>query len=695
MYFYTLTLAPSYKATAVLHVEPPGSSVFNLRELMLQRRDPAFQETQVGIILSRALIQQVVSEQELHKNPLILASRNQQSLLAHMIQSVKGLMEAPAPPVSEKQLVRATVEYLRKAISVKPRERSYLVQVDVTLPNAELAALVANSLAHAYIESVFDGEREAATRSEAWLMERLQTVRKDLERAEAELQRYKESENIIGSARQNDGLATQEIDLVSAKLIEARESRLALEAKYQQIISVEKQGGDLQVISAVESDLLVQNIQQELRQLQQRQVELSKRYGPEHRRMIELVSKITETDSGLTKQISRVIEGVKADYELAREAEIFLEESLGQSTNKAQSLGRKQFKLLDLEQSVKTQREVYTAFLERLNQKRATGENIDRNLSVTDPALPPLSPESNKGMLLVMLSIFVSAMAGLFIGLLQELFDNTMNNSHEVKEKLGVAAIGAVPLISELQPDEERPNVAYQYFVINKFSHFAEAIRSLRSAIMLSGLRGSKLRLMFTSTSPAEGKTSLALSVASAFSQVRKTLLIDADLRRPSLQNAITGTVNHHRLGLTDLCIGNAALEECIVHDEKLGVDVLLSGTTSPNPQELFCSTQFSQLINSLSELYDVVIFDSPPAAGLSDAHMLASQVDQLFYVVDAGKTQVAKARNTLDSLRASNAPLKGVVLNRTDLSESGGYGYQYYGSYGSEKLKENELESA
>lgn len=680
-YFYSLSLTPEYRATATLHVAPEKTAVFNLRELLLDRRDPAFQQTQVGIIQSRSLIEQVVRKHELHKNELLFAAEEGRSLGAELFRFFRKDKEQTDS--SEQQSIRSTTQIISESITVKARDKSYLVTLSVALPDPGLAAQVANSLADFYVDSVYESKRLSVDRSESWLLDRLQTVKDELQEAEQSLQSFKEKENIIGSSQQNSGLVTQEIDQLSSRLIEAREARLALEAIYQQIISIERASGDLQSIGVVEENALIQNIRSELLQLEQRKSELSKRYGPEHRKMIAVDSEITAATRNLDQQTNRVITGVKADYDLAKENEAFIERSLEQSTGKVQSFGRKQFELLALEQNVATQREVYNAFLERLNQSRATGDNVDTSVRVTDPAISPLRPESSKGGILVVLAVILSAGFGFFIALLRELFDNTLITQNDIEKKLGVQTLGVVPKITEVEPTDDKPNVAHEYFVINKYSQYAESIRTLRSSLMLSSINQAKVRLMFTSTQPSEGKTSLAISTAAAFGQVRKTLLIDGDLRRPSILGAIGDS--HQKtlsLGLSDLCIGVASEEDCIHHIEKFGFDVVTSGTITPNPQELFCSTNFSLVMNRLSEIYEVIVIDSPPAGGLSDAHLLAAQVDELVYVVKAGETAVNRVRATIRSLLDNNAPVKGIVLNQAD-QEISDYGYSYYSAYG------------
>lgn len=681
---YSQTLESEYRATTVLHVAPQSSAVFNLRELFLNRRDPAFQSTQVGIMRSRVLLAKVVERLELDKKPLFSGEK------VSVFNKLKQKFGVGSVSVKDENRKRLIAYSLREDIEIDSQKDSYLMMISLNLPDPQLAANITNALAEEYIISVESNQRKSTEASEEWLLNRLAVVNKDLKQAEIELQEFKEREGIIGSSKQNDGMVSQEVDMISSRLLEAKQKRLGSAALYQQIIATERGKGDLQGINAIQNDLTVQNIRNELLELESRRSELAQRYGSEHRRMIEVNSQIDAAYQNLQAQTQRVVSAIKSEFELAKEKEAFLKSSLGASTNKVQSLGRKQFDLLGLEQNVRTQRDVYQAFLKRLNENRATGVSVNENVRITDPADTPLRPLASKAPLLVAVFAILSSLLGFAIGLLRELFDNTINNDNDTMKKLSLVSLGSVPLIEEDLPEGFVGNQAYHYFVKNKLSQFSESVRTVRSSLMLSSIDETKRRILVTSSLPGEGKTSMAVSLAFAFGQVQKTLLIDCDLRRPSLDELVdTAPFNRRHLGLNDLCMGSASPSECIKSLPGSGVDILLAGTVNPNPQELFCSTKFSDQLNRLSDVYDVIVIDSPPSSGLSDAMLLATQVDQLAYVIKAGSTPVAKARAAIQSLKNANAPLAGVVVNQVPVSDSA-FSYYYGRGYYNESLQQD-----
>ena len=683
---YSLKFEPEYRVATVMHVAPNEDVALDIRELLLRRRDPTFRETQIGIIRSRALITNVVNKLELDKKPEFISTKV--SLIDLIKQKLK-LSSAAKPEVAD--VKQAIVELLIESIEIESRNNSNLLNISYQSTNPNLAAKITNTLAQEYIDSVEENLREATETSEAWLLARLEVVNDDLKAAEQALQEFKERENIIGSSEQNDGFATQEVDIITGRLLEARQERLSSESLYQQIIAIERRNGDLQGIAAIQADSIVQNIRTELVQLERRRSELSERYGPQHRRMIELDSQIRATNENLNAQVQRVVAAIKSQYEIAKDSESFLKNSLGQSTNKVQSLGRKQYNLLSLEQDVRTQRDVYQAFLKRLNERRATGVSVNENVRITDPAIPPSKPINSKSTVFVLILTFLTAMFGFGIAILREFFDNTISNDQDVKVKLSETSLGSVPVIDERTGDDY--HVAYQHFLQNKTSQFSESVRTVRSSLMLSSIDAKKRRILFTSTVPGEGKTSMSISTALAFGQVQKTLLIDCDLRRPSLDELISEKFERRSYGLSDLCSGAAEASQCIHQIGDSKVDLLPAGTITPNPQELFCSTKFTNVLNKLNEVYDVIILDSPPCAGISDALLLSTHVDQVAYVVKANETPVAKIRAGLTSLNNSNSPLAGVVVNLVPLSDVS-YNYYYGNEYYTDSVQ-NQLASS
>jgi succinoglycan biosynthesis transport protein ExoP len=194
--------------------------------------------------------------------------------------------------------------------------------------------------------------------------------------------------------------------------------------------------------------------------------------------------------------------------------------------------------------------------------------------------------------------------------------------------------------------------------------------------------------VLLTSSIPDEGKTCLATNLSFAFAQVKKTLLIEADMRRPKLGGVLGD--NGSRPGLSELVVGSANAGQCIFEIDGSNLHVMLAGRVPPNPLELISSPQFAGVMEKLKEQYEVIVIDSPPVQLVSDAVMLAQMATSVLFVVRADSTPYPVARHALNRLHRADAPVLGAVLNQLDLEkadayygEYSGYGNRYYRKYG------------
>jgi capsular exopolysaccharide synthesis family protein len=215
-------------------------------------------------------------------------------------------------------------------------------------------------------------------------------------------------------------------------------------------------------------------------------------------------------------------------------------------------------------------------------------------------------------------------------------------------------------------------------FAENQQGIFAESVRTVRTVVVLSGLDVPHKVIVVTSSVPGEGKTTVASSLALAMGQMEKVLLIDGDMRRPSLARSFE--LPRDTGGLAAIVAGEAEVRDCIhsVH----GIDVLPAGRVPPNPLELLSSQRFKRLIKGLSEHYDRIIIDSAPCQAVSDAMVLASMADGLVFVIKSDATPFPVVQNSIKRLRGVNATILGGVLNRVDVEKKARYGYGGYSGY-------------
>ncbi len=675
------TMQPVYTAQAQLHVKPRGENVFNLTEVFFEWRDPAFQETQIAIMTSREVLVDAVEKLGLAEEPERVMNATAD---AGFLSWFRGLLGASGDSIATPQVTLSLQErkewlasQLAGQIQVLPIGESYLLGLLVTDSDPHRAADIANTVADSYVQSIYDADVEASLNSQAWLMDRVNELREDLRIAQQNLQAFREQEDILGTSQ--DGNAPSEIELISSALLQARERRMSLENQYNQIRQIQLRGSrDYTNVPVVASDPLVQSITREIFELERQQNELGKRYGPRHNRMIAIESQLASARQALQTQSRAVVETIRNNYSIAQENEQSLARSLEEARQGMQSLGRKESRLRELESEVESKAEIYNVVLNRFNQVSASANVQNNNIRVTDYAIPPRYPNNSHQQYLIYAAFVASLLAGIGLAMLAEALDSSINTPADVEHKLGLETIGTLPEIDTPKGEEQPLHVAYHHYQQQHHSVFSESVRTIRTSLILAALDDPIKRMLVTSSVPGEGKTSVAMNLAAAFGESERVLLVDADLRRPSLDKAL-GLRHHEQPGLTDAIAGTVALEDCLVKNTGNGFDVLTAGTFSRRPLDIFSSERFGQLLSVLDQRYDRIIMDTAPVAPVSDAMLLTPQVDSLLFVVKAGRTAIPQARRSIQKLQRIGAPLSGVILNKID-ENSPYYEYEYYG---------------
>ena len=576
------------------------------------------------------------------------------------------------------------IQRIKGSVRIAPIERSELVTVSFENADPEWASKEANALADSYIDFLRDKNLADITGNQSWYSSRQTQARQDLEEAETALQNFLDNQGLIQTAQGVDALQSQAFRLALSRREEARQQKLTLD-RLNQEVEAARVGGSLQNITALESRGIVRQLKNNLSESRRTVTQLTKRYGPKHPKMIEAQSLLLSAGQAYQEELQAVSDAVTADYQRAVQTEATYTRQLNDAQGDIQSLNRNRAELSKLQDQVKTSR----ALFEQLASGEQTaglmeGGTQNINAMVIEFARPGLYPVRPNKQRMVLLWLMGGLFMGAGLAFLLNLMDNTFKGSEDIELKLNLPVLGQLP---QLKTDKGEKLAPMNQFIHQSRSVFSESIRSIRTGVMLSMLDKENSIITVTSSVPAEGKTTLAINLAHSISQMKKTLLIDADMRRPMVHRA--KNIEQPRPGLAALVTGEATFDEA--HEEQGdGLHVIPSGTVPPNPLELLSSERFKNLITSLREKYDVIIIDSAPALAVSDALVVSQQSDALIYVIRADATPYQAAEQGIKRLRRANSPLLGCVLNQ--VSNSGrGYGgkygryyrYQRYGRYG------------
>ncbi|MCP4697346.1 MAG: polysaccharide biosynthesis tyrosine autokinase [Gammaproteobacteria bacterium] len=683
------SLMPVYRATAVLHIEPNTSNIISIEEVYgLSSANREYYKTQRAILKSRNLAEKVVikfklaSHAEFNPN----AQARQRGLRLPSLNWREWLPDAwlpskppPSPPTAAEKRDTVVNAFMAR-LTVSQERDTQLMRISFEARDAKLAARVPNALIATYIENDREAKLKMTQEASVWLTERLANLRRKVEQSEKALQTYLEKENLVNVAGVKS-VATKQIDEIAMNLVRARQQLSEARNAYNQVQALKGQSTKaFESIPAVLKHPLVQRMKEAEVIAEGKVSELKKRYGPKHPKMIAAKSELKSARANMQRQVKRVLESIKKEFDIAHSNVAALQSDMEANKVSIQQINRKEYGLGVLEREVAGNHQLYNMFLTRFKETDVAQSLHTTVGRVIDAAIVPRNPYKPKKRLIVMIALVLGLMFSVMLAFLLEYLDNTLKNVEDVEQKLAIPLLGVLPRLKNGKKNKSRAELI---FLQENKSLFAESVRSIRTGVMFSNLDQPRKVLLVTSSIPAEGKTTFATNQAFALGQMEKTLLIDADMRRPSLARLFGWAVNAP--GLSDLVAGAKEMTECIHPLEEAGIDVLPSGVVPPNPLELLSSQRFNALIEELGAKYEHIVIDSPPIQMVSDAVVLTRQATAVVYVVKAQQTPYQIVQDGIRQLQQVNAHILGIVLNH--LSAKGvryNYGgkYGYYGGY-------------
>ncbi len=674
------SMEPVYRASASIVLESEEANVVNVEQIYtLGAGNYEYTQTQFEILKSRSLAERVVRKLKLYEHPDFLPKEEKVEKRWYDFD-LSALLPASEkePPLQlteeekREQLIQAITDVVAGGLTVNPVEYSFVVYLGFESTNPQLAAQIVNTIAQEFIDSNLETRLSGTVQASGWLGERLEELKENLRVSELELQDFREREGLV-SVEGVTGLGGNELKTLSQRLEDARKARIEAQNIKEDVQGMQDPTTEeLMTVPAVMQHPVISELTAQQSAAERKVAELSKRYGPMHPKMIAARSDLNTADEELANEVRKVVSGINREYEIARRNEQQLQATWEASKTEVQDFNRKEFQLQELQREVDTNRELYDIFFTRMKSVSETGGFEKPHARIVDKAMVPTGPVKPNKRLSVTLAFILGIMLGCGIAILLDILDNTVKNPDDVEEKLGAPLLGTLPKMKSNKKGE------FDQFWQKPQGPFAEALRTVRTGVVLSSLDNPAKVILVTSTIPGEGKSTVALNLGAALAQMENTLVIGADLRRPSLAKKCDLTPNHP--GLTHFVAGTAKLEDCIEHLPELNLYVMPAGIIPPNPLEMISSKKFVQALKFLRERFDRIVIDSAPVQAVSDALMLASNADSVIYVVKADSTSATQAQKGIASVVASNEPLTGVVLNMFDAKKARGYsGYKYH----------------
>lgn len=658
----TLMIKPVYRATSTIQIERNAKQIVsgNTFDTIESRSDKDFHETQRQLIQSKALARRVINQLGLDTKDSSLG----------LVSSIKKALGMAMPDRSSAERTEAL---FLENLTVQPVSNSQLVTINYDSTDPKLAADISNAIAKTFVRMNLEKRFDTASYSKEFLSENIQQVRQTLEKSEQALNDYARQYGIVQDI-DGESTDTHSLKKLSEELVKVERQRIEAEALYSQAKNADLE--DPTVIAALSKDPTLQTKGSELMQMvAERNTRIQQSSSGTSRRIRKLTRDIAKLRAEISAQTNTVVTSLKSEVAAAKRRQELIRQQLAELKNSAINTQGDSIRYNTLKREVESNQILYKELLQQLKQVKVSGTVGTNNISIIDKAGVPYEKHKPKLRNNLAFGLLLGMMLGMGAAFLREFMDDSLKGSDELEKTTGLPVLGLLPNIKN-QPDEQIALLAH----MEPRSPLAEAIRSLRTSLKFSTQYGAPRTTFITSSNPAEGKSSIALNLATAYAQVgSKVLLIDADLRNPSI---------HHLLklenleGLTNYLAGAGDASDisrpCLIKQLR----VITSGPIPPDPVELLSGKRMTELLDVSMNEFDYIIIDGPPVIGLADALVLSNLADATILTVQAGKTRKASLLAALKRLERTSGNIIGTLLTRVERSSNPEYSEDSYYTY-------------
>jgi capsular exopolysaccharide synthesis family protein len=669
---FTLLTTPVYRASVSMQIERDSIKVLDVGATQEDAYyDDEFYATQYELLRSRALAQRAAADLGL-TDQAQLDSLVAPSPWGRLLSVVKRPDEAaPATEQDLAALQDRLTGVISGGLSVTPVRDTKLVLVSFDSVDPAFAARAANAVADAFIATSLERRLGSSGYAKQYLEDRLAELKLKLEDSERKLVEFAQREQIISSGGSTGTLSEQNLTSLNGAVDQARQDRIKAEARWRQ---AQASRGTV-LLGEVGENSIIKSLQERRAALMSEYQDKLRLYKPAYPLMQQLKGQIEEVESQIGAEVGNIKSAIQAEYLAAQEQERLLAEQMANLRTEVLELQGRSIQYNIFKREVDTNRELYDGLLQRYKEIGVAAGVTVNNISVVDRAegAGQFKPDLRRNLILGLLAGLV---LGVLLALVFEFLDDTLKSVDDIEKQLGLAVLGVIPKL--------KPQTSPEQALEDPRSAFAESYRSVRTALQFSTDTGVPRCLLVTSATPAEGKSTTALTLARNFAQLgKKVLLIDADLRNPSLHRAL-GVENS--AGLSNYLAGASKATDVIRASDTPHLMFMPTGPLPPNPAELLMGPRLLTLLGIAGEKFDQVIIDGPPVMGLADAPILANAATGTLLIIEAGQTRVAVARDALKRLVSARAHVVGTLLTKYSAKHGGGHGYGAYNyySYGS-----------
>ena len=629
--------------------------------------------TEVSILQSDTLLTTVARDMNLANNPDFFGATT------------------PLPHMSiDDPVVRANVlGTLRGGLQIVLIPRTQLMRISYSSLSAKLSADIVNQLVAAYIQRSFQTPAKQTKMVSDWLSGQLDELKHQVERSQQQMMDLERQLGVLGY----DNSSHNELQAALEELLTAENNakiqRITAESRYRMVTGMDPNTLESSIeitpgTAPGELNALRSQIAAEKAQYASLTANTAAGLGPNNPNVKALTTRIDELTKELDAEQNRIVTQAREHYLAAKATEDSTHRELEARKQEAYQQGDDKVRLSILQREYEQNRALYDGLQQRLETAKVEAGLDALEVDTVDEAVPPVSPNLRPASVIIGSTTLFFALGGIVIAFLVDALDTRVHGVPQIEAIMQMPSLALIPRAKRSGVEAGAATSAAQrnINVLNQpKSQFAESFRSLQTSLMLSTAGQPPQFILFTSATPSEGKTTTATNLAVVMAQGEaRVLLIDADLRRPSIHHRFGVT---SKVGLSTLLAGTSRLEDTVQHiPEVPNLDILPSGPVPPFPTEMLGSEAMRQIMEKFAETYTYIVIDSPPILSVTDAVILGRIVDAVVLVVRHGRANKNVLRRARDLLVRSGAPLAGLVLNAIDLKSPEYYGYYGYTGY-------------
>ena len=614
-------LEPLYAARAMIKIEKDGAGSHNMQTVLAE----------IEVLNSRPLATQIVSTLNLHNNPTF------------------GVEEQPQ-----------AIEALDSGLKARPLGKSHVIEVIYKGTDPALARDIANEAVVQYIKGQIGAKFNDNQQNTQWLDKRLKDMAVRVRQSAQAVEQYRRKHALVGG--ETVDITSQQISEINTQLVLAKTRTAEAEARLAQVQEIVDGKSALNSLPAALSSVFIQGLKQEETRLLRHLAELNTRYGAKHPDIINAKGELSGQRRKIKQEIQKIADALVSDYDIAEARQRSLEETLDELEAERSVENQSSIQLEELTREAEANKELYETLLgefKKADQEHDIQRPDARVISRADMPVDPVWP--NK-----LLIFFLAGLGGVMIGVTGALVIETMDNGYRTSRDLeDVFKIPAITMIPLVDGDKKVSLNELAGYILNEpYSAIAEAIRSLRVSLSLRNNPDVKV-ISVTSSVPGEGKTTLSVWLSRALAKSgKKVLLIDCDLRRPSVHtffgadNAVT---------LVDVLLGKKTAEELISIDQETGLHRIYARPMEKGEADILSSGGMEQLVSHLRDLYDLIVLDTPPSLAVSDSRLLSKMADKVLYVVQWKKTPREVVNTAVRHLMRDDIDIAGFVISQVN----------------------------